>query len=250
MNKTCVLIPVYEHPDCLETIVAQLATTGLDCLFVNDGSGSHCSQVMRDISQKHDWIILLERGENGGKGAAVKTGMAEAMQRGYTHVLQVDADGQHELKDIPTLLSLSKEHPEAVISGSPEFRDVPAIRYYGRYLTHVWVWINTLSMDIQDAMCGFRVYPLRSSLELIDKTRIGNYMDFDTEILVRLHWQGVEVIQFPTVVSYPIDGISHFRALQDNLLISWMHTRLFFGMLQRLPMLSMRLIKKSGGRHG
>lgn len=228
----------------------ELASTGLDCLLVNDGSGDHYSQIIRNIARQYSWVSLLERGDNGGKGAAIKTGMAEAMQRGYTHVLQVDADWQHELNDIPTLLSLSKDHPEAVISGAPEFVDVPAIRYYGRYLTHVWVWINTLSTDIQDGMCGFRVYPLQSSLEIINNSPIGDRMDFDTEILVRLHWIGVEVVQFPTVVSYPVDGISHFRAVADNLLISWMHTRLFFGMLRRLPTLLKRRINRRCGSLG
>ena len=214
--------------------------------MVNDGSAESCSQIMRDIAKDNNWVELIERDKNGGKGAAVKTGMAEAARRGYTHVLQVDADGQHNMADIPKLLALSAEHPQAVISGEPQYTNIPWVRYYGRYLTHVWVWINTLSLDIRDSMCGFRVYPLHSSLQVIHSSRVGNRMDFDSEILVRLHWLGVSVIQFPTTVSYPIDGVSHFRGLQDNLLISWMHTRLFFGMLLRMP----RLLRQRGGKRG
>ena len=75
-------------------------------------------------------------------------------------------------------------------------------------------------------------------MDLIAEIRqIYDNYGFDTEILVRLHWLDVAVIQFPTTVCYPRDGVSHFRALRDNLLISWMHTRLFFGMLLRLPQL-------------
>lgn len=246
MNKTCLLVPVYDHPDCLSEVIRSLSVTGLPCLMVNDGSAEPCSQIMRDIASENNWVELVERDRNGGKGAAVKTGMVEAARMGYTHVLQVDADGQHEMADIPKLLTLSSENPLAVISGEPQYTNVPWIRYYGRYLTHIWVWINTLSPDIRDSMCGFRVYPLQSSLQVIRGSRVGNRMDFDPEILVRLHWMGVPVIQFPTTVSYPIDGISHFRGLQDNLLISWMHTRLFFGMLLRIP----RLLSQRGGKSG
>jgi hypothetical protein len=100
--------------------------------------------------------------------------------------------------------------------------------------------VNTLSFSIRDSMCGFRVYPLAETLRVWDANRIGTRMDFDTEILVRLYWQGLEVINLPTRVTYPIDGVSHFRLWRDNLRISWMHTRLFFGMLLRLPRLMMR----------
>jgi signal transduction histidine kinase len=62
-------------------------------------------------------------------------------------------------------------------------------------------------------------------------------MDFDTEVMVRLYWQGVQSRFLPTRVTYPVDGVSHFDALRDNLRISWMHTRLFFGMLPRIPRL-------------
>ena len=157
-NKTCLLVPVYDHPACLADIIRHLSIYELHCLMVNDGSAAPCRKVIREIAREHSWVSLVEREKNGGKGAAVKLGMIRAARLGYTHVLQVDADGQHELSDIPRLLALSATHPEAVISGLPCFKDAPAIRYYGRYLTHIQVWINTLSLDIRDSMCGFRVY--------------------------------------------------------------------------------------------
>lgn len=240
MNRSCLLVPVYDHPDTLAAMMAGLAATGRHCLLVNDGSSARCTQLLRQLADENDWISLVERRENGGKGAAVKTGMLAAARLGYTHVVQIDADGQHDLADVPRLLALSRDNPQAVVSGAPVYQDAPLLRYYGRYLTHVWVWINTLSLDIRDSMCGFRVYPLASCLPLIREARLGDHMEFDTEILVRLHWRGVPVIQFDTAVSYPADGISHFRGFRDNLLISWMHTRLFFGMLLRLPRLLSR----------
>jgi len=246
MNHTCLLIPVYDHPDCLANVVDRVSATGLPTLLVNDGSAQRCTDVMRELARKYDWVTLVERDKNGGKGAAVKTGLAQAAQLGYSHVLQLDADGQHNMDDIPRLLELSAQHPTAIVSGAPTFKNVPAIRFYGRYLTHVLVWIHTLSLDIEDSMCGFRVYPLASTLTVINQNRMGDRMDFDPEILVRLHWAGVPVIQFRTPVSYPLDGVSHFRGLADNALISTMHMRLFLGMLLRLPRLLARRIHRYG----
>ena len=117
---------------------------------------------------------------------------------------------------------------------------MPTGRLVGRYATHVWVWINTLSFDIADSMCGFRLYPLAPTLALLDRARIGRRMDFDTEVIVRLHWAGVPVRNLPTPVRYPSDGVSHFDVWRDNVRISRMHARLFFGMLRRLPRLLLR----------
>lgn len=238
--KVIVVIPVYNHPDAIGPLVARLQESGLPLLLVNDGSGPACTRRLRDLALATPRVTLLERERNSGKGAAVKSGLREAARLGYSHALQIDADGQHDTGDIQRLLQLSRDNPEAVISGAPDYSNAPPLRYYGRYLTHFWVWVNTLSLDIEDSMCGFRVYPLAATLAIIDAVGTGDRMDFDPEILVRLHWAGVPVRQFRTPVHYPEDGISHFRGLRDNLLISWAHTRLFFGMCGRLPRLMAR----------
>ena len=111
--------------------------------------------------------------------------------------------------------------PDAIINGTPVYdASVPKGRLYGRYLTHVWVWINTLSLQIHDAMCGFRVYPLAPVLSLINEETLGLRMDFDPEILVRLHWRGVQIQSVETHVRYPTDGVSHFDVWRDNVRIS------------------------------
>ena len=133
-----------------------------------------------------------------------------------------------------------------MIIGQPEFDDsVPKKRLYGRYATHIWVWINTLSFEIKDSMCGFRIYPLASTIDLLNTAKFQLRMGFDTEILVRLKWNNVPFVNVPTKVIYPENGISHFNALRDNIGISKAHTRLFFGMLIRLPQLLSRKVKGS-----
>jgi glycosyltransferase involved in cell wall biosynthesis len=240
--KPCVVIPVYDHECAIGQVVARVLEHGLDCLLVDDGSGPICARTLQEIArQSPEKISLLRHEVNRGKGAAVMTGMRFAATRGYSHVLQIDADGQHDTADIPRFIGAAQRQPQAIINGCPIYDgSVPAIRFYGRYLTHVWVWINTLSFQIRDSMCGFRVYPVEAVLALLRSERFGERMNFDTEVLVRLCWQGRKIINLPTKVGYPTDGVSHFRVWRDNVLISRMHAMLFVGMLLRAPKLLMR----------
>lgn len=234
----CIVIPFHNHPGAIAQVVAALRPLQLPCLIVDDGSDAHSREVLATIAAREPWVALHRLPVNQGKGAAVMAGCEAALAGGCTHVLQIDADAQHDAADVPRLLDLARRFPDAVISGRAVYdASVPKARLYGRYLTHVWVWINTLSLEIRDSMCGLRVYPLAAASAIWRKHRIGRRMDFDTEILVRLNWSGVRVIHVPTRVTYPADGVSHFHLLRDNVFISLMHTRLFFGMLWRLPAL-------------
>ena len=245
MFKPCVLIPVYDHEHAIGAVVDAVLARGLPCILVDDGSTEGCARELDRLAAAFpDRVVLGRHAVNQGKGAAVMTGFAHAEQAGYTHLLQVDADGQHNAGDIPCFIDLAREHPQAVIAGCPVYdQSVPKLRLYARYLTHVWIWINTLSFAIRDSMCGFRVYPVAPVQALARRHPLGKRMNFDPEVLVRLYWDGVEVINLPTRVSYPTDGVSHFLALRDNVLISRMHATLFFGMLLRLPKLLARKLR-------
>ncbi|TCS35556.1 glycosyltransferase involved in cell wall biosynthesis [Paucimonas lemoignei] len=242
MFKPCVVIPVYNHEHAIGAVTQAVLATGLPCVLVDDGSTPQCAQVLDDIAKASpQQIMLVRHAHNQGKGGAVLTGIRHAADAGYTHALQIDADGQHNVADIPRFIEQAAAHPASVIVGYPQYDEsVPAVRLYGRYLTHVWVWINTLSLQIKDSMCGFRVYPVAPVLELTKRHRIGSRMDFDTDILVRLSWEGVDMVNVGTRVGYPTDGVSHFRMVLDNVLISRMHATLFFGMLLRAPKLLAR----------
>ena len=196
-------------------------------------------------------VSVVVHQTNQGKGGAVMTGLKTAYQQGFSHVLQVDADGQHDIDHCQSLLQVAQKHPKQLISGQPIFDDsIPFSRRFSRHITHFWVWIETLSFSVKDSMCGFRVYPLAPCIELMNKQTLGKRMDFDIEIMVRLYWQGTTSRFLPTKVIYPEDGISHFQPLNDNLLISWMHTRLVFGMLLRSPkLLWQKLFSPAKARH-
>ncbi|EKB29784.1 glycosyltransferase family 2 protein [Aeromonas dhakensis] len=223
----CLLIPCYNHAGPLAAVLARLAEFELPCLLVDDGSEPVAAAALDVLAARYPWVSLLRHPHNQGKGGAVMTGLRRAHELGFSHALQVDADGQHDLTDLPALLAEARQHPAALVSGRPLYDDsVPKGRLYGRYITHVWVWIETLSFAIKDSMCGFRVYPLASTCALLERVALGRRMDFDTEVMVRLHWAGVPMRFVPTRVIYPVDGRSHFRLFRDNLDISWMHTRL------------------------
>ncbi len=237
----CILIPVYNHERPLPKILQQLNSYRLPCILVDDGSQESCAELIRSMAKQYPWAQTIRLDSNQGKGAAVKAGLVLAQQQGFSHALQIDADGQHDLQDLEKFLAAARSAPEAVVIGRAIFDDsIPKLRYYARYLTHIWVHINTLSLRIPDSMCGYRIYPIESCAKLIQTTALEDRMAFDTEILVRLDWQGVPVVSIPTHVTYPQDGVSHFRAWEDNLRISLTHARLFFGMLPRLPKLLAR----------
>lgn len=240
--KPCIIIPVYNHEHAIVQVIARIKNYRIDCFLINDGSSSVCSEVLDACAkQEADWVTLLHRTENGGKGAAVVDGFNMAIKLGYSHALQIDADGQHNTDDIPRFIEAGRQHPDAMILGLPVFDEsVPKNRLYGRRVTNFWIAINTLSLAIADGMCGFRLYPLNAVNQLISTTSIGQGMNYDIDVVVRLYWQGIEAINIPTAVHYPYDGVSHFKLWQDNVLISKTHARLFFGMLIRIPRLTLR----------
>jgi len=242
MQRIAVVVPVYNHDREIERVVRALIGFALPVILVDDGSSNACASTLARIASAHPSHVTLVRHEvNRGKGAAVLKGLGAAQAAGFTHAVQIDADGQHSVDDVPRLIALSRTHPNAMITGQPQFDEsVPAVRLYLRYLTHVMVSVNTLTMRIRDSMCGFRVYPIARVLDIAQRIDLGQRMDFDIEVLVRLDWAGVPIVLLPTRVQYPEGGVSHFQLVRDNARITRMHTRLFFGMLVRAPRLIAR----------
>jgi glycosyltransferase involved in cell wall biosynthesis len=238
--KPCAIIPVFNHHQKIAVVLARLNEFNLPCIVIDDGSADLCAQVLAGLAQQYDWIHLVRLAQNSGKGAAVCAGLKIAQNLGYSHALQVDADGQHDLNDVPLFLTQAQKTPTAVISGWRSYDAMPPSRRSGRKLTDFWVNVNTLSNQVKDSMCGYRLYPLHATMTLLARKKIGARMDFDTDIMVRLYWQGLAVKNIPTQILYQDDIPSHFDILKDNVRISWMHTRLFFGMLLRIPALLKR----------
>jgi glycosyltransferase involved in cell wall biosynthesis len=238
MTSVCAVVPVYDHEHAVGGMVESLRQQGLTVFLVDDGSGPPCAVELKRLADADAQVQLLRLAQNQGKGAAVMAGLAAAASAGFSHALQIDADGQHDPTDLPRFVAAAHADPQSLVCGRPVFdATIPRHRFYFRYLTHAMVWLNTLSFDIPDSMCGLRVYPLPVVMPILEQEPPGRRMDFDTEVLVRLYWRGVRMQWLPASVRYPIDGVSHFRLVRDNWLITRMHTRLFFGMLRRSPRL-------------
>jgi glycosyltransferase involved in cell wall biosynthesis len=231
--RPCILIPTYNNPATIRSVVERARAQLPEVVVIDDASDEEGRRAVEAIG-KDGLAHIHRRAQNGGKGAAVKTGFEVAYGLGYTHALQVDADGQHALDDIPRFLEAAQKQPEALVLGSPRFDDsVPKSRLKARQITIFWTNLETGGSVIEDPMCGFRVYPLAAALKAGAR---GDRMDFDPEVAVRMVWNGVPVINLPTKVRYlstAEGGVSHFKLFRDNALISWMHTRLCAARLGR-----------------
>jgi glycosyltransferase involved in cell wall biosynthesis len=189
-------------------------------------------------------VLLLP--ENRGKGAAILHGLRQAVAEGFTHVLTMDADGQHPAELIPQFMEASRSNPDALVLGRPVFdASAPPIRVWGRKISNGWANLETLWAGVGDSLYGFRVYPARALLALMESSAFMRRFDFDVEAVVRLVWRGHRPLNLPAPVRYfrPEEGgVSHFRYLRDNALLTWMHARLFIGFLLRLPLLGWRRV--------
>lgn len=231
--RPCAVIPAYNHYLRLGPVIDGVRALGLDVFVIDDGNVEPTLSGLTAFHAPERGVTVIRRPVNGGKGAAVMDGFRAAAAAGYSHALQIDADGQHEPAQAARFIDLARANPTAVIAGQATYDEtVPKARKFGRFITHFWVWIETCSLDIADSMCGFRMYPLDATLKTINAEHIGPRMQYDTEILVHLHWRRVPVINVPVQVVYPPDNTSNFRMLQDNVLISLMH----LGLVLQMPL--------------
>jgi glycosyltransferase involved in cell wall biosynthesis len=212
--------------------------------IVVDGSTDHSEHRLSEMAAAEPNLRVWVLPKNRGKGAAVLFGMKEAQALGFTHVLTLDSDGQHPASSIPQFMQASLASPDCMVLGEPVFDDsAPGLRVRGRKISNWWANLETLWAGIHDSLFGFRVYPIGALVSVMRRQPWMRRFDFDVEAAVRLSWRGVQPLNLPAPVRYfaPQDGgVSHFHYGRDNVLLTWMHFRLFFGFLVRLPLLAAR----------
>jgi len=235
-QRFCAIIPSHNHHLAIEAVIADMHDLGLEVWVIDDASDQPTADALAALHAPLAGVTVIRRAINGGKGAAVADGLRRVAAAGFTHAVQIDADGQHDRAVLPQMLGFSRQHPDAMVIGQAMFdRSAPLGRRIGRWVTHLWVFIETLSLRLRDTMCGCRVYPLVTTVAVLDRAKIGTRMDFDSEILVRLFWRGVPPVMVPVQVTYPPNNTSNFNIWRDNWLLTRMHTRLVLIMLWRLP---------------
>jgi glycosyltransferase involved in cell wall biosynthesis len=241
-----VLIPSYNPgPKVYDTVRAARAQWHPVWVVV-DGSTDGSPEGLEKMAKDDPGLKVLRLAKNSGKGAAVLHGLDVAADAGFSHVLTMDSDGQHPAGLIPAFMAASAAHPTSMILGKPVFdASAPLLRVRGRKISNAWADLETLWMGIGDSLYGFRVYPVEPLRQVMRGQRWMRRFDFDPEAVVRLAWRGVRPINLDAPVRYfgrDEGGVSHFNYWRDNLLLTWMHTRLFLGFLVRSPVLAIRRI--------
>lgn len=244
-----VLIPSYNPgPKVYETVRAARQYWNPVWVVV-DGSTDGTTEGLLAIAARDSGLQVIVLPHNQGKGAAVLHGLEQASSAGFSHVLTMDSDGQHPPQCIPAFMAESVAQPGAMILGVPVFdASAPSLRVKGRRISNWWANLETLWAGIGDSLFGFRVYPIAALQQVMQRQPWMRHFDFDPEAVVRLCWRGVRPVNLPAPVRYyrPEEGgVSHFRYLRDNALLTWMHARLFIGFVLRLPVL---LAKRAAGQ--
>ncbi len=241
-----VVIPSFDTGPKVYDTVAQARAQWNPVIVVVDGSTDGTAEGLRRLAADDVGLQVLVLLHNQGKGAAVLHGLDHARERGFTHALTMDADGQHPAASIGPFMQASMARPEAMILGRPVFdASAPLLRVRGRRVSNWWTNLETLGAGVGDSLYGFRVYPIEPLRAVMHRQRWMRRFDFDTEAVVRLAWRGVKPINRDAPVKYlkPEEGgVSHFRYGRDNALLTWMHTRLMIEFVLRLPLLLWRRI--------
>lgn len=243
-----VLIPSYNPGEKVYATVRAARQYWDPVWVVVDGSTDGSVEGLQAMAAEDASLRVIVLPRNQGKGAAVLHGLDEAAAAGFSHVLTMDSDGQHPADCIPEFMAESARQPAAMILGLPVFdASAPSLRVKGRQISNAWANLETLWAGIGDSLFGFRIYPVEPLRQVMRYQPWMRHFDFDPEAVVRLCWRGVKPVNLPAPVRYyRVDegGVSHFRYLRDNLLLSWMHTRLFFGFVLRLPLFLARRIRE------
>ena len=239
-----VLIPCYNPGERVVNLVRAVRQQWSPVWVVVDGSTDESTRLLLELAAQDPGLKVLVQPTNGGKGSAVLCGITKALSLGYTHALTMDADGQHPTELVAHFMARSIAEPRALILGKPVFdASAPALRVNGRKISNAWANLETLGVGIGDSLYGFRVYPMRELQAVMQRSRWMRRFDFDPEVAVRLCWQGLKPVNIDAPVKYfdaAQGGVSHFKYLRDNVLLTWMHARLLVGFLVRLPRLLTR----------
>lgn len=243
-----VLIPSYNTgPKVFET-VREARAQWSPVWVVVDGSTDGTAEALQQMATADDGLRVWVLPSNQGKGSAVMHGLRTAAAEGFTHALTMDSDGQHPAALIHAFMGESIQRPETMVLGRPVFdASAPLLRVRGRRISNGWTQLETLFAGIGDSLYGFRVYPIAALLAIMERQPWMRRFDFDTEAVVRLAWGGVKPVNIDAPVKYlsaDEGGVSHFRYGRDNVLLTWMHTRLMIGFVLRLPALVWKRVRR------
>jgi len=239
-----VVIPSYNSGALVYATVRAARSVWAPVWVIVDGSDDGTAAGLCQLAANDAQLRVEVLAANHGKGAAVLRGLELAQAAGFTHALTMDADGQHPAELIPMFMQASAQNPAAMVLGRPVFdASAPLLRVRGRQISNGLARFETLGAGIDDALYGFRVYPIAPLVAVMRGSAWMRRFDFDPEAVIRLAWRGVTPINIAAPVKYlrrEDGGVSHFRYGRDNALLTWMNLRLLAGFALRLPSLLLR----------
>ena len=215
----CVIMPTYDNAGTISDVISSVLEYCDDLIVINDGCTDGTPEILKKFGQKID---VLTHPFNWGKGVALRNGLERAMERGFSHAISIDSDGQHSAADIAGFAKALQEMPGTLVVGARNLNadGMPGGNTFANKFSNFWFRLET-GISLQDTQSGYRLYPL-DSIDLSGKFT-GGY-EFELEILVYSAWKGVKVANIPVSVSYPPDRVSHFKPLRDFARISILNT--------------------------
>jgi len=219
--KPFVVIPVYNHANTLRQVVEGVLRHHSLVLIVDDGSTDGSADAVEGLP-----VEVLRYTKNCGKGAALLSAAEWGIAKGLSHMISLDADGQHDPDDLPKFFAAIESAPQALIVGQRNFEQegIPGSSRFGRNFSNFWLRLQTGS-QLKDSQSGFRAYPLFIFEQLRFWTR---RYTFEIEVLVRSAWAGVDLLDVDIAVYYPPgdERVSHFRGVIDNWRLTLLNTHL------------------------
>ncbi|HEV7242785.1 MAG TPA: glycosyltransferase family 2 protein [Thermoanaerobaculia bacterium] len=213
------IIPALNAERTLQRVVEEARKQIEPVVVIDDGSSDRTGDVARAAG-----AIVLRHDANRGKGGALKTGFAWALENGYDGVVTLDADGQHLPSEIPKFLrEREKGEADLIIGGRAHLfgEMLPRRRNANRF--SAWCIAKCSGVPITDSQSGFRFY----SAKLIRAFRLRtDGFDLESEVIVRAGRRGFRIVTIPIELGF-VDGLStsHYKPLKDTLRIAWTVTR-------------------------
>jgi len=232
-----VAVPVFNNEHTAAEVVRAVLELGLPVLVIDDGSTDGSSRSLAGLQ-----ISRIDFPKNRGKGVAIRAAFAWAQENHFSHMITIDADGQHDPRDIPRFVEKIREFPGRLIIGKRHFNtDVPGKSRFGRAWSNLWTRIVS-GKTTPDSQSGFRAYPAGL---LANMRFLGRRYEFEVEVLARAAWAGLEFDQVDVSVRYfqGQERVSHFKPLRDNFRISVIYTLL---VMRRLLPFPHRKIRNAG----
>ena len=214
-ERIVVVIPAYNAAQTVGAVVRASKDHIGQVVVIDDGSRDETASVAAAAG-----ATVLRHELNRGKGAALKTAFAHALERGYDAVITIDADGQHLPHEIPKFIRCRAETgADLIIGGRAHLFEemIPRRRMANRFSAWTIRWAS--KTDITDAQSGYRLYS--AALLRGVRLRTDGY-DLESEVIVRAGRAGFRVVTTPIDLGY-VDGVatSHYKPLKDTLRIAW-----------------------------